>query len=403
MPKRVKPISAKQLEAWRPDPTKTLELVDGAVPGLRVTLSPYGEITWSLSVRVHSVRRRIAIGKNLKLAEARRKAEQMRQQIAEGSDPTAERKALDARHLNAAKGFGTLGTVIKSYYENGPGKDLLRGLEAREMVERVLREHLERPALDVSSAQLQLTIDAYRSKSSARHCVIYFRPLARWAAKRNLMTKGDPLEAPRQPPVEQRVLTHAEVGLLWGKLGWWQHDAAARFMLLSGARREEVCGATWGEINFTTGVWVLPGRRRKNPRALHRVQEDHTVPLPRQALELLEQIGRGEPNSLVFTGQRDGRLDNWPRWTNWVRKRVRFDVTPHSLRRTCSTLAGDLGVAPHVISSLLGHRSIGGSLHAGYNQSRYTKEMGNALQMVADLLDNLAAGRDNVVNLRVSA
>ena len=146
MPKRVKPISAKQLEAWRPDPTKTLELVDGAVPGLRVTLSPYGEITWSLSVRVHSVRRRIAIGKNLKLAEARRKAEQMRQQIANGEDPTETHKTITERRKAASLGFGTLRSVIKNYYETGPGKELLRGLEAREMVERVLKDHLERPA-----------------------------------------------------------------------------------------------------------------------------------------------------------------------------------------------------------------------------------------------------------------
>ena len=400
MAKRVPPLNVKQLDHWKPHPVRTLELIDGFVPGLRVRLSPRNEMSWSLSVRVHGVHRRIAIGKNLKLAEARRRAEQMRQQIAEGSDPTAERKALDARHLNAAKGFGTLGTVIKSYYENGPGKDLLRGLEAREMVERVLKDHLERPALDVTTAQLQLTIDAYPSKSSARHCVIYFRPLARWAAKRGLMAKGDTLETPRQPPIEQRVLTHAEVKLLWGKLGWSRHDAAARFMLLTGARREEVCGATWGEIK--DGFWVLPGRRRKNPRALHRVQEDHVVPLPRQALELLKRQGKGKPEDLVFVGQRNGRLDNWPRWTNWVRKRVRFDVTPHSLRRTCATLAGDLGVAPHVVSALLGHRAIGGSLLSGYNQSRYTREVAIALQQVGDMLDSLVAGRDNIVTLRVT-
>ena len=402
MAKRVPPLNVKQLDHWKPHPVRTLELIDGFVPGLRVRLSPRNEMSWSLSVRVHGVHRRIAIGKNLKLAEARRRAEQMRQEIANGLDPTETRKTLTERRKAAAKGFGTLRSVIKSYYETGPGKELLRGLEAREMVERVLKDHLERPALDMTTAQLQLTIDAYPSKSSARHCVIYFRPLARWAAKRGLMAKGDTLETPRQPPIEQRVLTHAEVKLLWGKLGWSRHDAAARFMLLTGARREEVCGATWSEINFTTGVWVIPAERRKNTRISKRGNEDHVVPLPGQALELLKRQGEGKPEDLVFVGQRNGRLDNWPRWTNWVRKRVRFDVTPHSLRRTCATLAGDLGVAPHVVSALLGHRAIGGSLLSGYNQSRYTREVAIALQQVGDMLDSLVAGRDNIVTMRVT-
>ena len=119
------------------------------------------------------------------------------------------------------------------------------------------------------------------------------------------MTKGDPLEAPRQPPVEQRVLTHAEVGLLWGKLGWWRHDAAARFMLLSGARREEVCGATWGEINFTTGVWVLPGRRRKNPRALHRVQRGPYCPAVTTSVGAIKSK-LGVANTTVWCSQVNG-------------------------------------------------------------------------------------------------
>ena len=74
-------------------------------------------------------------------------------------------------------------------------------------------------------------------------------------------------------------------------------------------------------------------------------------------------------------------------------------VTPHALRRTTATLAGDLGCAPHVISALLGHRAIGGSLIAGYNKSRFTPEVADALQRAGDVLESLEAGRDNVVAL----
>jgi integrase len=224
----------------------------------------------------------------------------------------------------------------------------------------------------------------------------------RWAAKRGLMGKGDALEAPTQGETKQRALCRDEIGPLLSDMDARPHDNAARFMLLTGARREEVCGATWREIK--DGVWIIPSARRKDTRPnARRSKEDHVVPLSRQAMTLLNELGPGEPDALVFAGERGARLINWPRWSARMERRLGFDVTPHALRRTCATLAGDLGHPPHVVSALLGHRSIGGGLHAGYNQSRYRAEVADALQMVADLLDALAAGQDNIVAIRKRA
>lgn len=407
MPRRVKPLNAKQLENWKPDPERTLERVDGAVPGLWVRLAPNGDMSWSLNVRVQGARRRIAIGRGLKLAAARRKAEEARLAIGKGEDPTAERSASQARRKAAQAGVGTLGSVVAAYYETGPGTALRAGAAYRALIERVFIDHLSRPALDVRPAELQLLIDGWRSKSSGRHCAAYFRPLMQWAAKRGLMTKGDPLEAPTQSTARQRVLTRDEIAQLLKVLNGSAHGLAARFMLLTGARRDEVCGVTWAEIDLQSAQWTIPAERRKDTRPnARRAKEDHVVPLPRQGVELLERMDRsrdnaaGEGNALVFVGERGARLSNWPRWSAQMEKRLSFDVSPHALRRTCATLAGDLGFAPHVVSALLGHRSIGGSLHAGYNQSRYRAEVADALQKVADMLDALEAGEDNVVGLK---
>jgi hypothetical protein len=104
MPKRAAPLYAKQLERWRPDPVLTLERIDGSTPGLRARLGPNGRISWSLSIRVDGVRQRIALGKNLGLAEARKVAEQTRATIARGEDPGGVRRARTARRRAAANG-----------------------------------------------------------------------------------------------------------------------------------------------------------------------------------------------------------------------------------------------------------------------------------------------------------
>ena len=76
------------------------------------------------------------------------------------------------------------------------------------------------------------------------------------------MAKGEALEAPaRSGEVRQRVLTTDEVWRLLLELQWGAHDIAARFMLLTGARRSEVCDATWDEIDLDRGVWTIPANR----------------------------------------------------------------------------------------------------------------------------------------------
>jgi integrase len=399
MPKRAVPLYAKQLERWRPDPVRTLERIDGATPGLRARLAPKGPISWSLSIRVDGVRQRIAVGKGLGLAEARKAAEQMRAAIARGEDPGGARRARTARRRAAQKGIGTLGSVMEAYYEQGPGAALRSGAASRSLIERVFARHLTRPAVDVHTAELQLAIDGWRSKASAKRVAAGFRPVVRWASKRGLMTKGDPLEAPTQAAPKQRVLTRGEVGALLNALDARGAGAAARFMLLTAARREEVCGATWEEVK--DGLWTIPGARRKNTRPnVKRANDDHVIPLSQQARALLEALQPGEADALVFTKEGETRLGNWTRWSAQMERRLGFEVTPHALRRTTATLAGDLGHPPHVVSALLGHRDIGGDLHDGYNQSRYRPEVAAALQAVADLLDRLAAGEDNLVAIR---
>jgi integrase len=352
-----------------------------------------------LNVRVQGARRRIGLGRGLRLAEARRKAEEARLSMAKGEDPSEARRTSLVRRKAAQAGVGTLGSVISAYYEQGPGAALRAGAAARALIERVFVDQLPRPALDVRTPELQLLIDGWRSRTSALRAAACFRPLVRWATKRGLMSKGDALEAPTQGEKKQRALSRDENGPLLRELNGRPHDTAARFMLLTGARREEVCGATWAEIK--DGVWIISGARRKDTWAsARRAKEDHVVPLSRQAVALLNELGPGEPNALVFAGERGAKLANWPRWAARMERRLGFEVTPHALRRTCATLAGDLGHPPHVVSPLLGHRSIGGGLHAGYNQSRYRAEVADALQMVADLLDALATGQDNIVAIR---
>ena len=104
-----------------------------------------------------------------------------------------------------------------------------------------------------------------------------------------------------------------------------------------------------------------------------------------------------ESRGLVFRGERGGALVNWDRWLKRIfAKSGTRSWSAHALRRTAATIAGETGTPPHIVQVMLGHRNIGGQLHAGYNQSRYSNEHATALQLLADHIDNIVISSRHV-------
>ena len=211
MPRRVAPLNAMQVEKIKPGE----ELIDGDVPGLRVTRTAAG-LSWGLSVRVKGARRWIRVGVGIGLAEARRRAERLRRDIADGKDPAAEHAAEKQRQRDAVKGLGTLRGVTAAYFEHRP--ELRSAATQRKALLPVFKDWLDKPALDLTPALAQLAVDKWartRSATLASRAATYFKPLAKWAARRGLMTRGfGELERPAQAAKKQLVLSQADVGEL---------------------------------------------------------------------------------------------------------------------------------------------------------------------------------------------
>ena len=300
--------------------------------------------------------------------------------------------------------------MIAAYYETGPGKDLRSGEAARAVIEVVFAEHLSRPSLDVRPGQLQIAADSWRSKSTAARAVAFFRPLAAWGLKRELMVKGfDDLEMPALAQdgeeIGQHVLSREES---------WERCSAPLARAGMTAQRGSCClrrpdakrsSGRFGPRLISKGG---PGRYlRRDGKIRERL---HAADVGRRLITSSlyhDKPGRywrglGRARRLISSSSEgaESKLTNWPRWSAQLEKKIGVaSVTPHALRRTAATMAGDLGCAPHVISAMLGHRVIGGALIAGYNQSRFTREVADALQQVGDLLTSIEFRQDNVVAL----
>lgn len=412
MAKRVPALTAVAFAKIKPDPTKTIELVDGAVAGLRLRVAPTGSKTWSLNIRADGVMRRFDVGKELGLADARKKATVLRQRINDGGDPTAEKREQRSKAVSAKLGIGTFEAVIDAYFALGNGTGLKTKVAQARCIKLVFVAHLKRPAIDVASADLQHAVDAYDAKVTAARAVGYVKPLVKWALKRSLMQGVFDIEKPMQDAPKQRVLTKDDLASVLPTLTD-PYGRCCRLILLTGVRLNEASNATWGQFDFANAIWTIPGEARKDTRlqTKRRVTPKGamSIPLSRQALLLLEEINAAElsrrqlegngnqiaPGDMVFVGQKGGKLDNWDRWLKANFKKSGVDGwSAHALRRTTATLAGETGAAPHVVSVILGHANLGGQLVAGYNKSRYETEHANVLQDVADILTRLDSEND---------
>jgi integrase len=402
MPRRIPPLNAKRLEAVRPGDDEVVELGDGHLPGLRVRISRGGRF-WSLNIRnSRGERRRFDVGDNLSLADARQRAEIIKQAVKQGGDPTGERREARRRVRDAKAGIGTFGSVINAYFD-GDGASLRTKSEQQARIMNVFKKHLARPAIEITVRDLQLAADAHPSASSASRAITYLKPLARWAAKRGLMEGSfSELEKPIERSIQDgghTVLDRDTLALVLPEFRRGHHGPAARLMLWTAARLDEVCSATWNEFDLDAGLWTVAAGRRKDTRSRARKKQvptqPHVVPLPRQAVSMLTKMREGKaPEELVFPNANGRKLDNWDRWSKSIFDRTGTrGWTRHDLRRTCATLAADLNVAPHIISIMLGHKTPEGNHLLGiYNKGRYRQQHGEALQAVADYLQAIEVG-----------
>lgn len=229
-----------------------------------------------------------------------------------------------------------------------------------------------------------------------------------WAMREALIEVNPVLGTNKAPEngSRDRVLTAEEVRAIWTALPDNDYGAIVKLLVLTGARRDEIGALRWAEIDFDDQIITLPGERTKS-------RQPHLIPLSPSAVTILEQQ----------RSRRDGRefvFGDGPRaFSGWSKSKVQLDATTaalrgealpdwrvHDLRRYFSTTLHDqLGIAPHIVESLLGHVSGHRSGVAGtYNKAQYLAERRRVLDAWADHVAGVVKGRagksKNVVALR---
>jgi integrase len=146
----------------------------------------------------------------------------------------------------------------------------------------------------------------------------------------------------------------------YGRLGLAFHKAGsagiaksaievARLLVVTGWRSGEALGLRWADIDVPRRTAILSDT--KSGRSMR--------PLSDVACAIISGMGRRDDCELVFPATRGGGpLAGFPKFFARIRKlgAIPRDVTPHTLRHSYASLAGDMGYSESTIAALIGHK-----------------------------------------------
>jgi integrase len=314
MPKKAKELSALEVRRLT---NPGLHAVGGTA-GLLLQVSPVGARSWILRTIVGTKRRDIGLGgfPDVSIAQAREKARELKEQIRQGVDPVAQRKAARAsvlaeqakeitfdesarRYINSIepqfsniKQAAQWRSSLNDYASPVIGK-LPVGSVDLVMIQKILdpiwttkTETATRVRARMESVLAWATVSGYRKGDNP----------ARWK---------DNLDKIMPKPEKLRKRKNF-VALPWREAAAFMTNLRQRtgrgakaleFLILTAARSGEVRGAKWGEIDFDANLWTIPAERMKN-------REEHTVPLCADAMKLLRSLPKGRADAFIFPGEK---------------------------------------------------------------------------------------------------
>ncbi|MCG5238120.1 tyrosine-type recombinase/integrase [Xanthobacter oligotrophicus] len=381
-----KPLTAKGIDALKPSASRR-EIPDGAMPGLYLIVQSSGAKSWAVRYRANGKPKKHTLGTYpaIKLADARPLASQALTTVAEGQDPSADKKRARREAKEGIK--DDVDSQVTAFLERYAKPNLrpssyrrLEGLLKNDAVAawkgRSIKSITRRDVVDALDAAVDrgATVTANRLLAAVRR---FFN----WCVERGII-EASPAAGIKAPTAERsrdRILSDEELALVWtaaDKAGW-PFGPLVQLLVLTGQRRDEVAGMRWTELDIPNATWTIPGERTKNGIS-------HVVPLSPEAVAIIEGLPHMKDwdieSPFVFTTTGKTAISGFSKAKAALDKAIaKFlkgeddegasknedEVEPlsipdwrlHDLRRTMASGMARLSVPVHVVEKLLNHTS----------------------------------------------
>lgn len=378
-------ITKRLLDAVVPD-GKLRIIADDELTGFGVQVTPAGQISFCVDYRVNGKRRRKVIGRYgpVTVDTARKLALQHLGTASGGEDPlpdfTADVSTIDAlfdawmaRHVEIH-----LKPKSARYYRD------VYAAQCRHRFGKLSPKQLSFATIADAHAKLKAKpVIANRMLSTMRAMLI-------WAEDQRLIRfkDGNPARGHRRykEKARDRILTVPEIRTFVAELPRASMDDSTRralmLELLLAPRGGEVVSMRKGDVDLTAATWIIPAPIMKS-------SAEHTLPLPPWARRLVADAAASAKGAYLFPSQvgdpkaedakpieahalatalrraqrpigGDGKPASPKKTDIWVfdfrdRHGAPNPITPHDLRRTCSSYLELLGYSDVIRGAVLDH------------------------------------------------
>ncbi|MCA3647471.1 MAG: tyrosine-type recombinase/integrase [Methylobacterium sp.] len=385
---------------------KLRKLSDGG--GLQLWIKPNGSKLWCLAYRgTDGKQKKYSIGPypTVTLQEARNKREEAKRLLLAGLDPVTHNRTEKANKAiaeanNAANTFASIAAdLLDKKRREGKASNTIG---KREWLYGLAGDAFgKRPIADITSPEVLKALRVVEGKGhleTARRMRSAIGEVFRYAIATQ-RASHDPTFALRgalaEPKVEHRaaILEPQAIGALLRAIDGFNGQpttiAALKLMAILFPRPGELRQAEWKEFDLERAVWTIPAARMK-------MRREHRVPLPRQAIAVLESLLPLSGNqTLVLPGTVSVKRPMSENTINGALRRMGFkkeEMTAHGFRAMATTFLNESGkFSRDAIDRALSHQEQN-AVRRAYVRSDHWEERVRMAAWWADKLDTLRDG-----------
>ena len=367
--------------------------------GLYLLLQPHGSKLWRLAYRYDGKQKTLALGVYpfVTLAQARSERDDARKLIAQGIDPSAQRKTEKRVKAVTETTFQTVAEelVAKLEREQRASATIIK---KRWLLSLAYPAFGDRPVAEITAHELLALLrevegrGLYETAKRLRStCGMVFR-FAIATARADRDPSGDLRGALTSHRVSHRaaIVDPAGIGALLRAIDGFDGHATVRAALrlapLVFVRPGELRWAEWQEIDLAAAIWSIPKEKMK-------MRRPHRVPLAKQSLAVLREL-----KDVTGTGRflfPSVRTDDRPISDNTLNAALRRlgygseEMTSHGFRSMAATRLNEMGWNPDAIERQLAHQEPNAVRRAYTHATEYWSERVKMMQAWADYLDDL--------------
>lgn len=339
------------------------------------------------------------------LAEARLERDRAKQLLAQGIDPTVEKKV---KKLLKSQTYESFADCAKNYIANHPewSESHLERVNAQ-LNNDVLPYIGKRPIKDIKGTEIYACINRIVDRDaieSAHRTLGVVSNIYDTVALDGITdaTKGIKSRLPKIIKGHFLAITEPKrfadlLRCIDGYTGSPEVKSAFQIAPILFQRPKNVRFMRWSELDLEAKLWTIPSENMKREEQERIDGDDHLVPLPTQVVEILEKLkpmtGSGE---FVFPSTKH---KDKPFSENAIRAAlitIRFvkEQTFHGFRASGRTMAAEvLGIDDRHLEAQLSH-TVKDTLGRSYNRTKWLDQRREAIQLWANYLDGLKAGAE---------